>query len=149
MQQNSEHVYITLETMIFDLDSGDQETQEQTFTGEWTKKGDIDVLRYKEVIEEAGTIQNMIMIRPERVSIKRTGAIQMNQQFQLGQKTENIYQHMHGNIHMETFVESITFTEDTMPRMLEMNYTMKLNGQIERKHQLKLQFSTKQGGNRK
>ncbi|WP_077602295.1 DUF1934 domain-containing protein [Oceanobacillus sojae] len=143
MQQNSEHVYITLETMIFDLDSGDQETQEQTFTGEWTKKGDIDVLRYKEVIEEAGTIQNMIMIRPERVSIKRTGAIQMNQQFQLGQKTENIYQHMHGNIHMETFVESITFTEDTMPRMLEMNYTMKLNGQIERKHQLKLQFSIK------
>ncbi|MCT1901223.1 DUF1934 domain-containing protein [Oceanobacillus sojae] len=143
MQQNSEHVDITLETMIFDLDSGDQETQEQTFTGEWTKKGDIDVLRYKEVIEEAGIIQNMIMIRPERVSIKRTGAIQMNQQFQLGQKTENIYQHMHGNIHMETFVESITFTEDTMPRMLEMNYTMKLNGQIERKHQLKLQFSIK------
>ena len=143
MQQNSEHVNITLETMIFDLDSGDQETQEQDFTGEWTKKGDIDVLRYKEVIEEAGTIQNMIMIRPERVSIKRTGAIQMNQQFQLGQKTENIYQHMHGNIHMETFVESIAFTEDTMPRVLDMNYTMKLNGQIERKHQLKLQFSTK------
>ncbi|GGP15282.1 DUF1934 domain-containing protein [Oceanobacillus neutriphilus] len=143
MQQNSEHVNITLKTLIFDLDSGDQETQEQTFTGEWTKKGDIDVLRYKEVIEEAGTIQNMIMIRPERVSIKRTGAIQMNQQFQLGQKTENIYQHMHGNIHMETFVETITFTEDTMPRVLDMNYTMKLNGQIERKHQLKLQFSTK------
>ncbi|MEK4298386.1 DUF1934 domain-containing protein [Oceanobacillus sp. FSL W8-0428] len=143
MQQNSEHVNITLKTLIFDLDSGDQETQEQTFTGEWTKKGDIDVLRYKEEVEEAGTIQNMIMIRPERVSIKRTGAIQMNQQFQLGQKTENIYQHMHGNIHMETFVESITFREDTMPRVLDMNYTMKLNGQIERKHQLELQFSTK------
>lgn len=143
MQQNSKHVNITLKTMIFDLDSGEQETQEQNFTGEWTKKGDIDVLRYQEVIEEAGTIQNMIMIRPERISIKRTGAIQMNQQFQLGQKTENIYQHMHGNIHMETFVESITFTEDTMPRVLDMNYTMKLNGQIERKHQLKLQFSTK------
>lgn len=38
MQQNSEHVNITLKTLIFDLDSGDQETQEQTFTGEWTKK---------------------------------------------------------------------------------------------------------------
>ncbi len=102
MQQNSEHVNITLKTLIFDLDSGDQETQEQTFTGEWTKKGDIDVLRYKEEVEEAGTIQNMIMIRPERVSIKRTGAIQMNQQFQLGQKNRKYlsayaWQYSYGN----------------------------------------------------
>lgn len=141
MQQNSERVNITLKTMIYDVDSEEQETQEQSFAGEWTKKGNIDVLRYEEVIEEAGTIQNMITIRPERVSIRRTGAIQMNQQFQLGQKTENIYQHMHGNIHMETFAESISFTEDTMPRVLEMYYTMKLNGQLERKHQLRLQFS--------
>ncbi|MFD1416415.1 DUF1934 domain-containing protein [Oceanobacillus jeddahense] len=143
MQQNSEHVNITLKTVIYDVDSGEQETQEQSFTGEWTKKGSIDVLKYKEVNEEVGTIQNMIMIRPERVSIKRTGVIQMNQQFQLGQKTENIYQHMHGNMHMETFTESISFKEDTMPRALDMNYTMKLNEQLERKHQLKLQFSTK------
>ena len=143
MQHNSEHVTITLKTVIYDVDSGEQETQEQSFTGEWTKKGSIDVLKYEEVNEEAGTIQNMIMIRPERVSIKRTGVIQMNQQFQLGQKTENIYQHMHGNIHMETFTESISFTEDAMPRVLDMNYTMKLNEQLERKHQLKLRFSTK------
>jgi len=143
MQQNSEHVNITLKTVIYDVDSGEQETQEQTFTGEWTKKGNIDVLKYEEVNEEVGTIQNMIMIRPERVSIKRTGVILMNQQFQLGQKTENIYQHMHGNIHMETFTESISFTESSMPRVLDMNYTMKLNEQLERKHQLKLQFSTK------
>ncbi|WP_152656903.1 DUF1934 domain-containing protein [Oceanobacillus sp. CFH 90083] len=143
MQQNSEQVHITLKTVIDDLDSGEQETQEQSFTGEWMKKGSIDVLKYEEVMEEAGKIQNIIMIRPERVSIKRTGAIQMNQQFQSGQKTENIYQHMHGNIHMETYSESITFTEDIMPRVLEINYTMKLNEQMERKHQLKLQFSTK------
>ncbi|GIO24756.1 DUF1934 domain-containing protein [Oceanobacillus sp. J11TS1] len=141
MQQNSEKVNITLKTVIYDMDSDEQETQEQSVAGEWIKKGDIDVLKYEEVIEEAGTIQNMITIRPERVSIRRTGAIQMNQQFQSGQKTENIYQHMHGNIHMETYSESITFTENTMPRMLEINYTMKLNGQLERKHQLKLQFS--------
>lgn len=143
MQQKSEDVNITLKTVIYDLDSGEQETQKQSFMGEWTKKGSIDVLKYEEVNEEVGTIQNMIMIRPERVSIKRTGVIQMNQQFQLGQKTENIYQHMHGNMHMETFTELISFTEDTMPRVLDMNYTMKLNEQLERKHQLKLQFSTK------
>ncbi|MFD1064562.1 DUF1934 domain-containing protein [Oceanobacillus locisalsi] len=143
MQQQSEQVNIKLQTSIYDVDSGEQETQEQTFTGEWMKKGNIDVLKYEETNEEAGTIQNTVMIRPERVSIKRTGAIRMNQQFQLGQKTENIYQHMHGNMHMETYSESITFQEDTMPRVLNIKYTMVINGQMERKHQLKLQFSTK------
>ncbi|WP_080872312.1 DUF1934 domain-containing protein [Oceanobacillus timonensis] len=143
MSQQSEPVNIKLETSIYDVDSGEQETQEQSFTGEWTKKGNIDVLKYEEMMEEAGTIQNVVMIRPERVSIKRTGAIRMNQQFQSGQKTENIYQHMHGNMHMETYSESITFQEDTMPRVLEIKYTMIINGQMERKHKLRLQFSTK------
>lgn len=141
MQQNSEQVNITLKTVIYDLDSGEQETQEQSFTGEWIKDGTIDVLKYEEVMEEAGKVQNMITIRPNRVSIRRTGAIQMSQQFQSNQKTENVYQHMHGNIHMETFTESITFSEDSVPQMLEVYYTMKLNGDLERKHQLRLQFS--------
>lgn len=142
MENGRKEVTIELETTIYDMETKEQETQKQSFPGELMAQGKFDVLRYKEVLEDGQVIQNMITIQPERVAVRRTGAIKMNQQFQENKRTENIYQHMHGNIHMETFTNSISFEKHGDAKgALHMDYTMKLNGQLEREHTLKLSIS--------
>lgn len=135
-----QQVEIELQTIIDD--EGQMEYHTVRETGRCFQKGNRTVLTFEEKIENEA-IKNLITIQPERVSIKRSGIVVMNQQFQLKRKTENIFQHPHGNIHMETFTHTIDYDQpapDKHQGLLQMTYTVQLNGQENREHKLTLRF---------
>ena len=139
--QPKKQVSIHLKTVI--EDAGVKEKSEVKASGVFYQKSNLDVLTYKEEIEGHGKANTLITIQPDRVSIKRTGVVSMHQQFRIGKLTENVYQHPHGNIHMETLTGKMVYrvpSEEEVGR-LELTYIVKLNGQDERKHTLELLFT--------
>jgi uncharacterized beta-barrel protein YwiB (DUF1934 family) len=111
--------------------------------GVFQQKETLAVLTYKEEIEGHGTVNTLITIQSGKVSIKRKGAVSMHQKFRLQHPTENVYQHPHGNIHMETYTDQMTYIppESEKSGRLRLEYNVKLNGQEERKHTLELVFT--------
>lgn len=131
-------IEIELKTIIKD---GDQ--KEMTTIIEYGKihlKDHMHLVRYEEKTENKGTINNMISIQPDKVSIRRSGEVKMNQLFREGELTENVFHHPYGRIHMETYTTSIDYEpiEGDKPGRLTIDYTVKLNGQDLRKHLLTL-----------
>lgn len=133
-----QHVLIKLQTMIDDDGEIEYNTIKQT--GHLFKKGRLNVVKYAEEPETGQVIRNLISIQQDAVNIKRSGFITMNQRFQLKQKTESYYEHPHGRIHMETFTDGIVYEKDeyTGNHVLQIDYTVKLNGANKRKHALSL-----------
>lgn len=140
MIQPKKQVAIHLKTVI--NDTGQAEENELKSTGTFYSRNRLDVLTYKERVEDDGEIKTLITIQPERVAIKRSGIVSMHQQFQMKKPTESVYQHPHGNIHMETFTNEMLYrAPGEQPGILHLEYTVKLNGQNERKHTLELLFT--------
>lgn len=139
MTQPKKQVSIHLKTAI--KDGRDTEKNEIHANGIWLKKGGLDVIRFKEEMDETA-ITTMITIQARRVTVKRSGTVSMHQQFQLGERTENVYHHPHGNLHMETFTDQVMYQTPApgVPGRLIIDYTVILNGQIKRKHTLELLF---------
>lgn len=139
MKQDKRHVVIHLKTTI-DND-GEKEYTTVKMTGQFFHKDGVDILIYEEKHED-GTVRNFVTIRPERVNIKRSGLITMNQQFHINQKTETYYQHPHGRLHMETFTHSVTHKPlmENDQGQLTIDYTATLNEVEERKHLLELTY---------
>lgn len=133
-------VNIELYTTITDEDM--EETNKVTSSGELISNKGIDMVTYDEHLEEEGIVKNTITIQPNKVSVKRNGIVKMNQLFREGEKSENIYQHPHGRIHMETYTHLIDYDPVTneKPGRLTMKYHVSLNGQDPRHHQLILRL---------
>ncbi|WP_217586375.1 DUF1934 domain-containing protein [Lentibacillus saliphilus] len=124
-------VSIELRTAVEDQDQVEYHTTHAI--GDLYRKGATDVIMFEEKTDD-GTIQNMMTIQADKVSIKRTGALTMHQQFKHKQSTENVLRHPYVTIHMETWTDAINY--DTERGHLSVYYTVKLNGQEPRKQQL-------------
>jgi uncharacterized beta-barrel protein YwiB (DUF1934 family) len=133
-----QQVRIHLQTVI--EDNGQKETNSSKQNGMFYRKDKMDVITFEETTEDNQLIKSFITIHPEKVNIKRSGIISMNQQFRMEKVTENVYTHPHGNIHMETYTNSLFYQamDSQQEGQLIINYTVKLNGQEERKHKLTL-----------
>ncbi|GAA5415879.1 hypothetical protein Pryu01_00911 [Paraliobacillus ryukyuensis] len=140
MNGNQLPVSIRLVTEIREL--GEKAVTVIEEPGTFLQKGNIAVLKFIEHREDEETIDSLITISEDKVSIKRTGAVDMHQQFKKKQRTENVYRHAHGTIHMETHTDQITYQELTSRQdgKLFISYTTKLNGEGNRRHRLTLQF---------
>ena len=138
MKQNGKQVSIQLHTRI--EDQGNVESNHVKQTGQFFKRNNMDVLVYEEELEEGAIIKNLVTIQPDKVNIKRSGTIAMNQQFRVAQITETHYEHPHGAFHMETYTQKVTYEslETNRQGRLAIDYTVKLNGMNERKHLLEL-----------
>ncbi|MEW9676365.1 DUF1934 domain-containing protein [Lentibacillus sp. L22] len=139
MKQEQSQVAIELHMWI--EDNGQVEETTTKATGYLYNRNKMDVLTYHEQLENSGdTIKNLLTIQREKVSIKRSGAVAMHQQFSPGETSETLFQHMHGAIHMETYTEEIVYQPPrrTKPGELSVAYQVKLNGQDARRHQLTL-----------
>lgn len=123
-------------------DDGLIEKSTSSQVGKYYQKGNVDVLTFEEKTEDNQSIKSLITIYPEKVNIKRTGYVTMNQQFRSESVTENVYKHPHGHIHMETYTKSIRYQalEGKEEGQLHIHYTVKLNGQDERNHSLRLNY---------
>ncbi|SET75406.1 Uncharacterized beta-barrel protein YwiB, DUF1934 family [Oceanobacillus limi] len=136
----SRKVMVELETTI--EDNGQKERSNTMQQGVFHHKQNMDVLTFEEQTEDGQQINNMITIQQGKVSIKRSGVVSMHQQFRLNQTTENVFRHPHGNIHMETYTDEVYYRpiNDEQSGRLTIDYTVKLNGQTERKHALQLTY---------
>jgi uncharacterized beta-barrel protein YwiB (DUF1934 family) len=137
---NMEQVLITLHTRI--VDGGEEEASQNTYHGQYFNKDNLEVLSFEERTEEQYLIKSLITIQPEKVTIKRTGLVSMNQQFRKDQISESIYRHPHGHMHMETLTKEISYQANSQQTkgQLKIDYTVKLNGQEERHHTLTLTY---------
>src|SRR5699024_12096331 len=77
--------------------------------GKYYKRNNLEVLTYTEEMDEGEDVENMISIHPDKINIKRSGAISMNQIFIKVRVTESLYQHPHSNIHMNINTVSISY----------------------------------------
>jgi|SRR5690625_42745 len=140
MKQREKQVLIELQTRIDD--QGDTEKNYVKQTGRFYNRNNMDVLIYEEELEDGAIIKNLVTIQSDKVNIKRSGIITMNQQFIVDQITETHYEHPHGTFHMETFTDSVTYEslETNDQGRLTIDYTVKLNGLNKRKHLLELTY---------
>ncbi|WP_156290210.1 DUF1934 domain-containing protein [Oceanobacillus salinisoli] len=140
MESIQKNVQIKLQTTIDD--QGVKEQNEIVETGKFYKRGKMDVIIFDETMDGDFKVKNLITIQNGSVNIKRTGPVSMNQRFDINHRTENVYKHPHGTIHMETFTRRITYKQKSESEgQLSLLYTVRLNGQQdERKHELTLIF---------
>ncbi|ASK62047.1 hypothetical protein CFK37_07680 [Virgibacillus phasianinus] len=110
------------------------------FTGDFYHREKMDVLTFQEENDDDLSIKNLITIHNDKVSIKRTGDITMHQQFRVNQITEDVFKHPHVNIHMETYTNKLKYQApiNNDSGKLSISFTVKLDGQEEREHQLNL-----------
>src|SRR5699024_12731885 len=92
--------------------------------------------------EKGEVIHNLDNIQDEKVTNKRTGAVMIHQKVLKEKLTENIFKHPHGSIHMETTTDELSYDKQSNPLTGKVciAYTVKLNGQEERKHELTLTY---------
>jgi uncharacterized beta-barrel protein YwiB (DUF1934 family) len=140
MKSLHKKVHITLRTAI--TDQGETEKNELIHSGHYYRNNTFDVLKFDEKMEDGAIVRNLITLQKQKASIKRSGAVSMNQKFHENKITENVYHHPHGTIHMETFTDSIRYQplDEVKNGKLTISYQVKLNGQENRKHELTLTF---------
>lgn len=140
MKQTEKRVKISLHTMI--EDNGNKEHNQVTVTGMFYQADSIHVLTFDEQHEDNNTIKNLMTIHADKVNVKRTGAVTMNQQFRLDQTTEGQFHHPFGKMGMETTTHRLIYEplQRRKQGQLYISYHVKLDGETERAHQLKLIF---------
>lgn len=141
MGHNDKEVFIELCTIIDD--DGEKEHNMVRQRGKLYEKNQMAVLTFEEQTEEKAWIKNFITIQPDKVTIKRTGNVMMNQQFHMQRATESVFKHPYGTMHMETFTSSITHQplRTDQNGQLKIAYSVKLNGKEKRDHYLTLTYN--------
>lgn len=132
-------INIRLQTEI--EDEHDQQQTTVDAKGELFQTDRQTVIRFTEKSDEQPDVATMVTIKSDQVSIKRAGAVEMKQQFRLGQITETIYRHQFGSIRMETDTQSFRYeplTNANTTARLRLDYRTKLDGEEERAHKLLL-----------
>lgn len=126
-------------------DIADQSFREQMSIagkGKCYDNGDSQVLIFNEKDEDGESVKNMTTISDDKVTIKRTGSIKMNQIFREDHATESTYYHPFGTMHMETKTNQIEFSKDQNGQkgQLFISYSLRLNQQEPQRHTLTLTY---------
>lgn len=129
-------VKIQMDTVIRDDDTMDRITN--SFKGTVTNNGHFTVITYREELEENHYVDTLMTITDKKVNVKRSGAVSMNQSFIEQAKTECLYVHPHGKMHMETFTIDSSHTTNDLGGKVILTYEVKLNGKDSRQHELEL-----------
>ncbi|MBH0230552.1 DUF1934 domain-containing protein [Halobacillus sp. KCTC 3957] len=140
MSSNARDVQVQLVTEIRDEDR--REKMEVNEPGRFFTKGETQVLTFTEHPEEGDPINTMITVKPNHVSIKRSGGVDMRQVFQKDLETENLYHHTYGEFHMKTYTEELEYRslEQASEGRLYLSYQMTLNHEVTQAHRLTLTF---------
>jgi|SRR5690625_3872661 len=122
--------------------NGEKEMSIVKQTGEYVSKKSIEIITFIEKREDIGDIRNYITIQKNKVTIRRSGAISMNQQFEVGKKSESLYRHPYGTLHFQITTETLKRTPmgKNKPGEIVITYQATINGIEEQKHYLTLTF---------
>lgn len=131
-------VHIELDTVIRDDQTMDR--IKHAFKGTLAKNERMTVITYREHLEDDQHVDTFMTITDEKINVKRTGAVSMNQAFVEQARTECVYTHPHGNMHMETFTTESSHNVTENGGKVVLIYEVKLNGQDSRQHELELTY---------
>ncbi|WP_163539765.1 DUF1934 domain-containing protein [Gracilibacillus sp. YIM 98692] len=133
---------VSLKMTMEIYDTGNKEVTVVEEKGTLMERSNTSVLTFSEHNENDEKINSMITIQPEKVSVKRSGAVAMHQKFQKKQITENVYRHEFGTIHMETHTDQILYEAPKGNKYgkLFVSYQTSLNGEDPRRHRLTIQL---------
>lgn len=106
MRVEKQKVILEIHSEIID-DSNKVESSTDTYTANHFYKDGMWVWLFKEAQENVGTINHQITLREDTLTIKRSGAVKMQQQFIVGKKTECLYRHPYGQFLMEIKTKSL------------------------------------------
>lgn len=134
-----ENVAIRL-TITHQLD-GQTDTSQYEYAGIGVKKAGGWFFSYKEQLEEGLTVQTVIKIREDEVTLLRQGGLQMKQLFKTGDQTQNMYQSPYTVFTMETLTKSLVIhRENERPVQALIQYRLWMNQQETGDYDLKLHF---------
>ncbi|MEI3612064.1 DUF1934 domain-containing protein [Pseudogracilibacillus sp. SO30301A] len=133
-------IAVELRTVIDDR--GEKELSIIKQIGNYVKKENIEVISFIEKTNEFGDVENLITIRPNKINIKRSGKVSMNQQFIKGKETECLYRHPYGSFLLEIMTKSITHQSlaDDREGKVIIQYDVKVNKEESRYHHLTLTY---------
>lgn len=139
MTEERTPIQVRLVTEIQDQGQKDQIVVEEP--GDYIQKGNAYILRFTEKNEEE-EIDNLVTIQEDKVIVRRTGPVRMNQVFRNQQVTENVYHHPYGKFHMETNTHGIDHqdADNKANGRLRIDYDLTMNGQNKQRHRLSLQY---------
>lgn len=138
-------IEIELRTVI-DRD-GDKEMSIVKQTGEYMRKHSIEIIVFTEKREDIGDVRNYITIQENKVTIKRSGAISMNQHFEVGKRSESLYRHPYGALHFDITTKSVEKSPLAGDQAGEVVivYDATINGIEEQNHHLTLTYKEDKG----
>jgi len=122
--------------------NGEKEMSIVKQTGEYMRKRSIEIITFTEKRADIGNIRNYITIQDHKVTIKRSGAISMNQQFEVGKRSESLYRHPYGSLHFNIKTQSLDIhrKEEKNPGEIVITYDAIINGIEEQHHHLTLTY---------
>lgn len=123
--------------------NGEKEMSIVKQTGEYMRKHSIEIITFMEKREDIGDVRNYITIQDHKVTIKRSGAISMTQQFEVGKRAESLYRHPYGSLHFNIKTNSIELSRlaGDAPGEVIITYDATINGIEEQHHHLTLTFT--------
>lgn len=119
---------ITLQTKVHLMD--EPEVYELIVFGEVVPKGKSIYFRYVEQTPE-GEVKNIVKFDEKNVSVIRTGAVKMRQNFIKGQETTCLLESPMGNIHLLMKTNSISYTFNENKREYILKFIYYLSVQFE------------------
>src|SRR5699024_1934801 len=115
---------------------------------EYMRKGSIEIITYTENRANIGDIRNYITIQDDKVTIKRSGDVTMNQKFEVGKRAESLYRHPYGSLHFNIKTRSLTIDRlhSTEAGEVIITYDALINGIEEQFHHLTLTYTEENVG---
>lgn len=137
MELNKLEIPIQLRTVI--EENGDKEMNIIKQIGQYVGAKNREVITFSEDTE-LGEVRNFITLQDGKVTLKRSGQLTMNQKFILGERTESIYRHPYGTLHLEIHTKKMQYDRMEQGRKgkVIIQYDMIINGDQKRRHHLTL-----------
>lgn len=139
MELLNKNIKVEMHTVI--KDQGEIEETKNKYRGYYTKKDEIEVIRFTEELKGFGKVKHFITIYPDKVNVKRSGSVNMNQQFVPGEKSECLYRHPYGAFRMEIHTQSVIKKLKDKTTEIHIVYDSEMNEGNTRKHQLTLTYT--------
>jgi uncharacterized beta-barrel protein YwiB (DUF1934 family) len=141
MSENRMPVDIKIRTTI--KDGKQKERHSMDASGEIMWRGSLLVVRFREPREEnePQTLQT-IQLREGVMTVRREGAITMNQRFIEGVKTEGTYRSAYGPMAMETATEHVDYqwNEEQNRGVISLIYILTLQGSTTGTYNMEVTF---------
>lgn len=92
-------VAVELRTVIERDDDREMSIMKQT--GQYMTKNAVEIIKFTEEREDIGAIDYVLIITPDKVTIRRSGALKQVQVFAVGKRHVSLYRHPFGAFEME------------------------------------------------